>query len=115
MATGGEVGGTNEQRSDGAEDYRCSVCNKNGQTTEASHYCTDCDTCYCKACLCDHAVLGRSKVAQWGKGARTAAKEEDQFVEEEVKCLRHPQYKVEIYCSDHDVLCCQMCPSTDHR
>ena len=100
--------------SDVLYDYECSSCYEDGLNTEAQHFCRDCIECFCDKCvshhnkvLRKHTVLGRKDVSQW---SAVSSK-----VDASVRCDQHQTKPLELYCEDHDQLCCHICVSTDHR
>ena len=51
-----------------------------------------------------HVLLGRDKIHVW-QGAEMLKD----------RCLRHTYTEADMYCRDHDVVCCHLCITTDHR
>lgn len=96
--------------SDAVYDFTCSPCEDDNLNTEASCYCNQCLKHFCNKCVQlhnllykSHTVLGKDKRTEWG------------FPEAVVTCLRHGHQKLEMFCDDHDAVCCLVCVSTLHR
>ena len=109
-----EKGSSLYKGSDAVYDFECSSCNENGLNTEAQHFCKDCDQGFCEQCITyhnkvlkKHTVLGRKDVLQW---VAVSGK-----VDASVRCDEHQTMPLELYCEDHDQLCCHICVSTYHR
>ena len=102
-------------------DWACSQCEDNSKNTEASSYCQDCSRAYCPPCLAlhnqfpvmqHHAVLDRARIQDWGKAGQRGSPGGGATG---VRCSDHAEENVSMYCGDHDIVCCALCFSLDHR
>jgi len=92
--------------SDSVHDYACITCEKNGRNIEAKFCCTECTRVFCNDCKDDHdtafprhKVIGRIDVDKWIRP---------------LNCSVHQGKALELFCEDHDTLCCITCISTNH-
>lgn len=93
-------------------DYSCTQCASDNLNAEASFYCKDCSKLFCGVCLehherrlKGHKVLGKDKVKKWGSVRQ---------VTPAVQCDEHGR-ESEMYCADHDCVCCHVCVDVRHR
>ncbi|WAR26163.1 hypothetical protein MAR_011867 [Mya arenaria] len=100
--------------SDLIHDFTCSPCEEDGLNSEAQYFCVDCSRYYCSRCESKHGglfkrhkVLDRKDVKKWVAVPETV-------VDELERCERHPGKAVELFCGDHQQLCCNICVSVDH-
>lgn len=94
-------------------EYTCTLCEEDDINTGADFYCRKCCKQYCKTCVevhkkahRQHTVLGRRQLDEWGTVKREGTVE---------ICPDHEGKEVEMYCVDHDQLCCSVCMSVMHR
>lgn len=92
--------------------YICTPCAKVQQNSEALFYCTNCGKHFCSFCqhqheklLDGHRVLGVDKKGQWGSVKSV-------FLP---TCEEHHAKEMEMYCGDHDVVCCMICVQIKHK
>ncbi|WAR04884.1 hypothetical protein MAR_020253, partial [Mya arenaria] len=89
-------------------DYSCSKCEEHDLTTEAQHYCPECEDYLCDKCVklhneyhSKHTVFEREDIQMWeGFPIRS--------------CDQHGN-KLEVHCNDHQELCCSVCVALNHR
>lgn len=93
---------------DAENDYCCTSC-----SAKASFFCKTCSRLFCCSCnkhhdkiLKDHQVLGEKEIANWGNF---------KAVETVLMCEKHPNEEEKMYCVDHDLVCCHICISKNHR
>ncbi|WAR26056.1 hypothetical protein MAR_011760 [Mya arenaria] len=101
--------------SDLIHDFSCSPCEEDGLNSEAGYFCVDCSKYYCSRCESKHGglfkrhrVLDRKDVKKWAAVPGTV-------VDDLEICEHHPGKKVELFCRDHQELCCHICVSVGHR
>lgn len=94
-------------------DYTCSSCTEDGRNSEATHYCTQCEKLFCDSCIAlhtkilrDHTVLGEQAKSLWKVQRWQSCLD---------GCERHAGKELEMFCSDHDKVCCTICVSVEHR
>jgi len=114
MASNSKFSATLEHGSDLVYDYSCLSCSEDGRNSEATHFCQDCEQCFCDACIIlhnrimkRHAVLGRKDVAKWSTATA--------LVGPIARCEKHSQETIKLECLDHQQLCCHVCISIDHK
>ncbi|XP_053387066.1 uncharacterized protein LOC123542714 [Mercenaria mercenaria] len=115
MATGGSFSRTLEGGHEPFYDFPCSPCENEGKNMEAVKYCEECFVYMCDSCVRGHnrfPLNTRHKLldqSQFGKVAQT------KLVSFPTKrCLKHPGEIINIYCGDHDVVCCSSCKVLEH-
>ncbi|XP_052780120.1 uncharacterized protein LOC128217194 [Mya arenaria] len=96
-------------------DLRCSPCEEDGLNSEVQYFCIDCSKYYCSMCESKHGglfkrhkVLGRENVKEWAAMPGTVVNDLE-------RCEHHSEKVVELFCVDHQELCCQICVSVVHR
>lgn len=91
----------------------CTTCKGENLNTKALFYCKDCSQLFCDPCkkyhnkfTREHRVLGIDDVAKWGdvKPLRSS-----------LMCDDHPGKELEMFCDDHDHVCCSICIGIKHR
>lgn len=96
-------------------DFTCTTCLEDKLNAEASYYCKQCSRHYCEKCIQmhnkfsrSHHVLDRTELKLWGKVKDTITM---------ATCERenHGHCELQMYCRDHDVICCHVCVSQEHR
>ncbi|XP_053379538.1 uncharacterized protein LOC128548511 [Mercenaria mercenaria] len=114
MASGGLI--NTNLLSDETFDFLCTMCKRKDRNREAERYCVDCDDYYCLSCvkvhedvppLTKHQILIKSQFLQ-----RTS-KTPPMLPTE--RCEKHVHKLVDMYCNNHDDVCCAICLATDHR
>lgn len=105
---------TELQGSDQVLDNCCISCQENGKNIEAICFCQQCNKCYCDECdklhgqlYKKHEVLGRESLDKWPTGQVT--------IERLEQCKEHDGRKIELFCEDHNQLCCYECQFSSHR
>lgn len=113
MAEGGDFGTSADRASDVLFDFSCSICEEKGKNTEALVYCEQCVKPLCTTCndlhrplFSNHVILGKDNIDQWGGEDRNVAMD---------TCEVHRDREADMFCHDHDTLCCYVCISTKHR
>ncbi|WAR03983.1 hypothetical protein MAR_010541 [Mya arenaria] len=99
--------------SDVVHDYTCTVCEERELNAEARIYCAKCLTRYCGPCnqhhahlFAKHEVLDRTALDRWGVVRSRVGIE---------TCTEHMGREVEMFCVDHEALCCAVCVTVAHR
>ncbi|WAR19796.1 hypothetical protein MAR_001634, partial [Mya arenaria] len=99
--------------SDQIHDFSCSVSQSLflNLNTEAKYFCGNCFKYFCDKCLTlhakplkEHSVMSRKDLDKWvGQGDAL------------LTCGLHPSKVLELHCTDHAELCCNLCVSLNHR
>lgn len=113
MAEGGELGTSDNEASDILIDLGCSICEENGRTTEAVFYCAQCDKRMCMACselhrqlYLKHVIYDQDNIGKWSRKSINITTD---------MCEVHSDKEAELFCHDHNDVCCYICTSTKHR
>ncbi|XP_052680660.1 uncharacterized protein LOC128161418 [Crassostrea angulata] len=99
--------------SDRSENKYCMFCKRNDKTVLAKHWCKTCTETICDDCKFIHSYV---RVLQEHKIVSLADKVDlKNGVEIDEPCLVHRGKYLEVFCQDHDQLCCSICFATKHR
>ncbi|XP_069115367.1 protein PML-like [Argopecten irradians] len=94
----------------------CEGCRRDGEDTRATHWCRHCTEALCSSCkiahrrnkkTTDHRVIDIRDVQNTESLPLKLS-----FYE---NCFQHPGKTLEIYCLDHQALCCILCLAVSHR
>ena len=95
-------------------DYTCTVYEENDVHSEALYYCNSCMKTLCTTCeqlhrqmFRKHRVLDSESISDWTLSSIQISPVE--------RCSIHSDKPVELFCENHDELCCYLCVSTTHR
>ncbi|XP_052072736.1 uncharacterized protein LOC127710814 [Mytilus californianus] len=85
---------------------QCQICSKLDKSVPADKWCTDCEHFLCNECVTVHK---ESRVSQPHRiiDAETLTLPK--------QCASHPKLTLDFFCTQHDILCCEMCISDNHR
>ncbi|VDI80044.1 Hypothetical predicted protein [Mytilus galloprovincialis] len=89
----------------------CGTCSRGSKSTKAIKYCTDCEDGLCSDCVDFH---GRIKSCASHHVIDVNVIDVNSFIVNK-SCDVHPDMVLELFCSDHDALCCRSCMVSDHR
>ena len=92
----------------------CFPCGREGRTVEATKFCKDCDEFLCEKCVHDHRkfVVTRDHKITIKPTVINSNKQKSQLAE---RCMNHEGKILELFCSDHDEICCSVCVAVAHR
>ncbi|XP_055999439.1 uncharacterized protein LOC130047843 [Ostrea edulis] len=91
----------------------CVTCKRQGKDVAAIHWCKNCMEEICDDCKTLHSyvsILQNHKVVKLSEANDCL---ENFDVDE--PCSIHKNKTIEVYCGDHDKLCCSVCLATQHR
>ncbi|XP_045186416.2 probable E3 ubiquitin-protein ligase MID2 [Mercenaria mercenaria] len=111
MATGGSFSRTLEGGHEPFYDFPCSLCEKEGKHLEAVRYCEECFVYMCESCVRNHNRFPHQLLDQRAF-VKVAQSKLVSFPTK--RCLKHPGEVVNIYCGNHDVVCCSSCKVLEH-
>nr|XP_011437619.2 tripartite motif-containing protein 45 [Crassostrea gigas] len=99
--------------SDISKNQYCMFCQRNDKTVLAKHWCKTCTETICDDCKFIHSYV---RVLQEHKIVSLTDKVDlKNDVEIDEPCLVHKGKYLEVFCKDHDQLCCSICFATKHR
>eukprot|EP00105_Crassostrea_gigas_P019201 XP_011437619.1 PREDICTED: probable E3 ubiquitin-protein ligase MID2 [Crassostrea gigas] len=99
--------------SDRAENKHCMFCQRNDKTVQAKHFCKTCTETICDDCKSFHSfvpILQGHKIVTLSDSLDLT-----NDIEIDEPCLVHKGKYIEVFCQDHDQLCCSICFATKHR
>ncbi|XP_062599876.1 E3 ubiquitin-protein ligase TRIM56-like [Saccostrea cucullata] len=99
-----------------SQDVLCEPCKRASEKRNAKFYCRDCMDSLCESCLTYHHRRIRhyeshivTDISKYPQEVMT----KELIVEE--PCMIHKNKVLEVYCFDHETLCCSVCFATLHR
>ncbi|XP_065925629.1 uncharacterized protein [Magallana gigas] len=98
-----------------SQDKLCAMCVRDNKHVKAEYLCNDCRELICAACKGIHKI---NVILQKHKISAINMKDLDddlQFPDVDEPCHIHQGKFVEVFCLDHDTLCCSICFATKHR
>lgn len=101
---------------DKPDDNPCAVCLRDHKQVKAENWCRECQEFICAFCTGQHRIfvsLQNHKISEIT--AMHDGKENMQVPDLEEPCCSHMGKLMEVFCLDHDKLCCSMCFATKHR
>lgn len=89
----------------------CEPCQTEDLSSTASKWCTNCEEALCVECERSHRKnkASRNHVLVDLLSAKSLPKVKVQ------ECLSHEEQKLDLFCIDHDELCCRLCMTENHR
>ncbi|KAL3880496.1 hypothetical protein ACJMK2_032730 [Sinanodonta woodiana] len=96
------------------DDKVCGPCNEGGQTVVATFWCRDCVEALCDDCLKYHRLLKVSKKHKIEELLNIRSNPK-RILSVPQPCPDHIGKDIELFCGDHNQLCCVMCVATEHR
>ena len=118
MATGKDRASSVFKGSEEIFDICCLPCSESGKVTEAIKFCVDCGSNFCAECLQDHnkfpALRSHQILDKVGQGGSEENIESRTELPTE-RCSIHHGKLVDMFCKDHDEVCCAACIAIKHR
>ncbi|XP_053402831.1 probable E3 ubiquitin-protein ligase MID2 [Mercenaria mercenaria] len=115
MATAGNLSGKLEGGHETFSDFACSLCEKEGKRVDAAKYCEECFVYMCDSCVRTHnrfPLNSKHKLLDQSQFTTLSQPALKSFPTK--RCLKHPGELINIFCEDHDVVCCSVCKALDH-
>ncbi|XP_048741154.2 probable E3 ubiquitin-protein ligase MID2 [Ostrea edulis] len=91
----------------------CMFCKRNNKSVTAEHWCKSCMESICDDCKCFHSCVPSLRDHKIISLSDALGLKNDIEVDE--PCSVHKGKLLEVYCTDHDKLCCSICFATKHR
>ncbi|XP_045201944.2 uncharacterized protein LOC123555364 [Mercenaria mercenaria] len=114
MASGGAVDQNVDESSDSIHDFPCKPCSDDGKNIEGVNFCAECQTYFCQACIVHHNKCFKTHTL-YNKSGIKSGKIQYQQQPAGLACDKHPGYPIQMYCGEHDDVCCAVCIAVDHR
>ncbi|WAR30670.1 TRI33-like protein, partial [Mya arenaria] len=91
----------------------CTPCGRENRKVDATKFCEDCNEHLCEKCVHDHQKFLVTKIHKIiGKQMPKSTHTRPKLVE---RCNHHEGKILELFCGDHDELCCSVCVAVGHR
>ncbi|XP_062619402.1 E3 ubiquitin-protein ligase TRIM45-like [Saccostrea cucullata] len=97
------------------DQLKCESCLRDNEEEEATAYCATCMENLCQVCSKCHRKL---LVTKSHKVYQLSEMKSSNIFSDSVSnltCSKHKNREIELFCNDHEALCCTMCVSTEHR
>ncbi|XP_060591656.1 transcription intermediary factor 1-beta-like [Ruditapes philippinarum] len=94
--------------------HTCIPCAREGTKISAVKYCIDCDSPLCTECLKQHNrfdAMRCHQIVETGSGPDTS---KERFELPTQRCATHHGKLIDMYCGDHDEVCCVACVAVIH-
>ncbi|XP_053386468.1 tripartite motif-containing protein 29-like [Mercenaria mercenaria] len=96
----------------------CTPCSESGRTKEADKFCVECGSHFCAQCLLEHnkfpALRSHQVLDKTGQSGRTKNETTGMNMPTE-RCSVHNGKLIDMFCKDHDKVCCSACVAIKHR
>uniref|UniRef100_A0A8W8LUU6 Tripartite motif-containing protein 45 n=1 Tax=Magallana gigas TaxID=29159 RepID=A0A8W8LUU6_MAGGI len=99
--------------SDRSKNQYCMFCQREDKNVQAKHWCKTCTATICDDCKSIHSfvpILESHKIV-----SLSDVEDLKTNIEIDEPCLVHKGKYIEVFCQDHDQLCCSICFATKHR
>ena len=96
-----------------SENKNCTFCQKSNKAVEAKHWCKTCVESMCDDCRSYHSyvpILQSHKIVSLSDLGKLKYD-----IEIDEPCPLHKGKYFEVFCEDHDQLCCSICFATKHK
>ncbi|KAL4221118.1 hypothetical protein ACF0H5_019378 [Mactra antiquata] len=99
-------------------DFICTTCDSKGKIVEAVRYCIECSGYCCQTCTDIHHTFPTLKGhnlldASQGNQASNQPSSLPEFPTE--RCNLHTGKVIDMYCEEHNEVCCCTCVATNHN
>ncbi|XP_045175218.2 uncharacterized protein LOC123536270 [Mercenaria mercenaria] len=101
--------------SDEYHDITCTLCSKERRNVAATKYCVECANYLCGNCVEQHNKFSVMKSHRIVDKAAAKQHKSDQNIDLPVqKCDKHHGKLLDMYCKNHEEVCCAACAAIDH-
>ncbi|XP_053388418.1 uncharacterized protein LOC128551543 [Mercenaria mercenaria] len=110
-------GGLHVHTSDEIFDFTCSPCAEQNKNREAVRYCVECQDYYCQSCTDMHKMFPAMRGHKLLNKADFNSSSHQQNLPPvpTERCHNHKTKLMDMYCRDHDEVCCTSCVAENHR
>ncbi|XP_053387491.1 uncharacterized protein LOC128551108 [Mercenaria mercenaria] len=111
------TGGLHVHTSDEIFDFTCSPCAEQNKNREAVRYCVECQDYYCQSCTDMHKMFPAMRGHKLLNRADFSSSSHQQNLPQvpTERCYNHKTKLIDMYCRDHDEVCCTSCVAENHR
>ncbi|XP_053387131.1 uncharacterized protein LOC128550958 [Mercenaria mercenaria] len=111
------TGGLHVHTSDEIFDFTCSPCAEQNKNSEAVRYCVECQDYYCQSCADMHKMFPAMRGHKLLNKADFSSSSHQQNLPQvpTERCHNHKTKLIDMYCRDHDEVCCTSCVAENHR
>lgn len=95
-----------------ASNSKCGPCSRKNESSSANEYCTDCDDPFCYDCITAHNTF---KPFATHHLIDISAIHGFMNMNENKHCPTHPKMELDLFCGDHDAVCCRSCMLEIHQ
>ncbi|XP_062567697.1 uncharacterized protein LOC134229930 [Saccostrea cucullata] len=94
-----------------SSDMHCDSCERQCTSCTAVWFCQDCSDNLCDQCFKFH----KSNRSSMGHVTRKLEDNRESVYVANLFCNKHIDRRLDVYCFDHDIPCCSMCATFNHR
>ncbi|XP_060602517.1 uncharacterized protein LOC132755644 [Ruditapes philippinarum] len=102
------------ESSDIVHEFPCKPCSDDGKNIEGVNFCAECQTYFCHACVQFHNKCFKTHTI-FNKSGVKSGKLQFEQTQSGIACDKHAEYPIQMYCREHDTVCCAVCIAVDHR
>ncbi|XP_060554534.1 probable E3 ubiquitin-protein ligase MID2 [Ruditapes philippinarum] len=102
------------ESSDIVHEFPCKPCSDDGKNIEGVNFCAECQTYFCQACVQFHNKCFKTHTIFNRSGVKSD-KLQFEKTQSGLACDKHAGYPIQMYCREHDTVCCAVCIAVDHR
>ncbi|KAL4216782.1 hypothetical protein ACF0H5_024505 [Mactra antiquata] len=98
-------------------EYICTACANDDLIKEALKYCVECQQYCCKDCLTSHRRISSLKGHSFLENSSVKPQGQPRTLPAlpTIQCSKHVGKILDMYCENHDVVCCYVCAAEDHK
>ncbi|XP_062569650.1 uncharacterized protein LOC134231689 [Saccostrea cucullata] len=103
------------ESNDKEKDKLCAICIRDNKESKAESWCHDCAEAICASCKHLHQIVAQLRKHKILTLPLDGKDDQFNFPELDEPCHLHQGKYVEVFCLDHETLCCSVCFATQHR
>ena len=93
---------------------RCDPCSRVDESSSATRWCVDCEDALCINCVKAHKG-NKASTNHHVIDIDVISTLPTEALKTQTTCSRHPDYIMDIFCNQHQIICCRNCIQEEHR
>ncbi|XP_060554537.1 uncharacterized protein LOC132715543 [Ruditapes philippinarum] len=102
------------ESSDIVHEFACKPCSDDDKNIDGVNFCAECQTYFCQACVQFHNKCFKTHTIYNKSGVKSGKLQFEQ-TQSGLACDKHAGNLIQMYCREHDTVCCAVCIAVDHR
>ncbi|XP_062582361.1 uncharacterized protein LOC134244100 [Saccostrea cucullata] len=98
-----------------SEEKMCAICLRDDKKSKAESWCNDCAEAICPSCKQLHQLVGSLQKHKISTLRFDDKDYKPKYPDLDEPCHLHQGKYLEVFCLDHEALCCSVCFATQHR